>query len=256
MALRRSSVSRFLRGCCQPVRLGLRLCSFGRSRPVRNSRRAWRPVWSSTAVLLVLCTLPTLSPAPAGAAPSGVTVATGSITCRSLTGSVTFTPPVRQRVRQMDTSVFSLHASDCTTKGSNVARVSGGSLSITNRDVVVGCSGLLNSKLITATERWQPSSVAPSNLFSEEWTQRGNGGAKGLLYSNGPLEQVMVFPAPGNAFWATGSFAGRVSYSVAENLHGSIIAYTNRTFTQLRDECNSVAGLSGFDIVSGVETVP
>ncbi len=77
-----------------------------------------------------------------------------------------------------------------------------------------------------------------------------------MVYSSGPLQYVMVFPALGNALWATGSFAGRLSYPVAENLRGSIIAYTNTTAAQLREECNSAARLSGFDIVGGVETVP
>ena len=82
----------------------------------------------SAAILASFCTPLVLSAPPAAAAPTKLTVATGSITCRKLTGTITFTPPMHLRLSQMETSVISLHASACTPNNSNVAHVSGGNL--------------------------------------------------------------------------------------------------------------------------------
>ncbi len=54
----------------------------------------------------------------------------------------------------------------------------------------------------------------------------------------------------------TGSFGGKASTIEQENLHGSILVYTDRITGQLDAECKSPAGLSVLNIVSGVETLP
>jgi hypothetical protein len=83
------------------------------------------------AILTLSCVSLGLSAPPAAGASTKLTVATGSITCRKLTGTISFTPPMHSHVNQMETRVISLHASDCTTKKSNVAAVSSGNVTFT-----------------------------------------------------------------------------------------------------------------------------
>ena len=214
---------------------------------------------TSAAILAPFCAPLFLSAPPAGAAPSKLIVATGSITCRHLTGTITFTPPMHMHAGQMETTVISFHASACTTKGSNVPSVSGGSVTFTTHYFAVnGCGGLApGGGGLSGTERWQPSSIAPSTVVLHGYARRANGGAKGLVYANTPgLQQVVVAPAPGEAVSVTGSFAGKASYVVQENQQGSVLAYTDRVTGQLAAECRSSAGLSVLNIVSGVEALP
>jgi hypothetical protein len=67
---------------------------------------------------------------------------------------------------------------------------------------------------------------------------------------------VIVAPAAGKTVSVRGSFAGKASYVPQENLHGSILVYTDRVTGQLDAACKSPAGLSVLNIVSGVETLP
>jgi len=211
----------------------------------------------SAAILALFCAPLVLSAPPAAAAPTKLTVATGSITCRKLTGVVTFTPPVHVRLSQRETSAISLHASACTTNNSNVAHVSAGNLTFTTHGTVTGCSGLGQGRALSGIERWQPSSIAPSTVVAEGFARRANGGASGLVWSSTPgRQQVLVLPAASKAVSVTGSFGGKASTIEQENLHGSILVYTDRITGQLDAECKSPAGLSVLNIVSGVETLP
>lgn len=211
----------------------------------------------SAAILAWSCAPLVLSAPPSAAAATKLTVATGSITCRKVTGTVTFTPPVHLHLSQTGTSVISLHASGCATKNSDVAHVSAGNLTFTTHGTVKGCSGLGQVKALRGIEKWQPSSIAPSTVVTEGFARRANGGASRLVWSSTPgRQQVIVLPAAGKAVSVTGSFAGKASTIVQENLHGSILAYTDRVTGQLDAECKSPAGLSVLNIVSGVETLP
>ena len=208
------------------------------------------------AILASFCVPLVLSTRPAAAAPTKLTVATGSITCRKLTGTITFTPPMHSGVNAMETRAISLQVSACTTKNSNVAHVSGGNLTVTARSAVEGCSAE-ETEVLTGVERWQPSSIAPSTVTVEGFARRANAGAKGLVYSNTPgLQQLIVVPAAGKSVSVRGSFAGKTSYISQENLRGSILAYTDRITGQLHAECKALAGLSLLSFVSGVETLP
>ncbi|HYA44795.1 MAG TPA: hypothetical protein VED59_04250, partial [Acidimicrobiales bacterium] len=124
-------------------------------------------------------------------------------------------------------------------------------------EVNAGCSGLQQGRAMSGVERWQPSSIAPSTVVVEGFARRANGGAGGLVWSNTPgLQQVFVGPAGGKAVSVTGSFPGKASYAIQENLKGSIVAYTDRITGQFLAECKSPAGLAAVNIVSGVETLP
>jgi hypothetical protein len=93
-------------------------------------------------------------------------------------------------------------------------------------------------------------------VVSQDYTDRAYTGGKGLVYtSKTPGILVIVFPAPGNAFSVTGSFAGKVSYHPQENLQGSLVAYTNfLTGVKFLHQCK--AGISSVSVGHGVETLP
>ncbi|MGD0219944.1 MAG: hypothetical protein ABSC73_05725 [Acidimicrobiales bacterium] len=184
------------------------------------------------------------------------TVATGTITCTQVAGIIGLSPPVRSKVVQKDTLTISVDVGGCKTLHSNVAHVAGGKLTLTVSTVVHGCPvGGVGADL-TGTETWQPSSIAPSKVVSQDYTSRAYTGGKGLVYTSktsGIL--VIVFPAPGNSFSVTGSFAGKAHYHPQENLDGSLIAYTNIMTGAFRTkECKT--GISTVSIVHGVETLP
>jgi hypothetical protein len=157
----------------------------------------------------------------------------------------------------MVTRVISLHASACTINNSNVAHVSAGDVTFTTHNIINGCSAEQGLAL-SGVERWQPSSIAPSTVVAGGLARRASGGASsGLVWSSTPgRQQVLVLPAPGKAVSVTGSFAGKANAVGQENLHGSILAYTDRITGQLNAACKSLAGLSVLNIVSGVETLP
>lgn len=209
------------------------------------------------AIMTSLCAPLVLSAPPTAAAATKLTVATGSITCRKLTGGITITPPVRNGVDQVVEIVLSFHASACTTRSSNVALVNRGNMTLRARGPVHGCSVAEGQLLLSGTERWQPGTIAPSTVIAEGITRRANGGASGLVFSSTPgRQQVIVAPAAGKTMSVRGSFAGKASYVSQENLDGSILAYTDLVTGQLDAECKSPAGISVLNVVSGVETLP
>jgi hypothetical protein len=163
---------------------------------------------------------------------------------------------MHSHLNQMETRVVSLHASDCVTKKSNVADVSSGNVTFTAHYEANGCSGG-DGLALKGTEKWQPSSVAPSTLALSGFSRRANGGAKGLVYSSTPgRQQMIVVPAESKTASVRGSFAGKASYASQENLHGSIVASLDQVTGQPDAACKSLAGLSVVTIVSGVETLP
>ena len=184
------------------------------------------------------------------------TVATGTITCTQVTGIIGFSSPVKAHVVQKDTLTISVDVGGCKTQHSNVAHVAGGKLILTVTTVVHGCPAGGVGADLAGTETWQPSSIAPSQLVSQDYTDRAYTGGKGFVYtSKTPGILVIVFPAPGNSFSVTGSFAGKVSYHPQENLQGSLVAYTDfMTGIKFSHRCNT--GISAISIGHGVETLP
>ena len=188
------------------------------------------------------------------------TVATGTITCTRLSGTITFNPPVRLNLRQKDTITISVVAADCKTHDSNLKFVAGGALTVKSTTMVDGIpfEGGLPLK---GTETWKaPSAIAPSEVVLSGYSERANGGTQGLVFtSSKPQGRVIVLPAGGNSVSVAGSFAGKASYPNQENLHGSVVAYLNsmtgHTGCRLTKTCQSVT-VSRVSIVQGVETLP
>jgi hypothetical protein len=188
------------------------------------------------------------------------TVATGSITCTRLSGTMTFSPPVRLNLRQKDTITVTVVAGDCKTHDSNVNFVAGGTLTVKSTAMVDGIP-FGGGFPLTGAETWKaPSAIAPSEVVLSGYSERANGGTQGLVFtSSKPQGRVMVMPAGGNSVSVAGSFAGKASYPNQENLHGSVVAYLNsltgHTGCRLTKTCQSVT-VSRASIVRGVETLP
>jgi hypothetical protein len=195
----------------------------------------------ATALLASAGALVPLAPAGATKHPAKIVVATGSITCSSVSGSVTYHPaehhvgtvPVRIAI------VF--RTSHCITTGSNVKRVTGGSLS----EVVVkptnACASGIYSHTVHATGTW----TAPRmKLRSSTGTFSGFDFA---FAANGDVG--VAIPNVGGTAHITGSFAGHNHGATS-----SAVAYINLTAQQVRAACLSSRGLTSLKITGGRAT--
>ncbi|HXZ83818.1 MAG TPA: hypothetical protein VED84_08840 [Acidimicrobiales bacterium] len=226
--------------------------------PARRGRRAARASILSSAAIAVLC-VPGIVAGPALVpAKHDPTVATGSIICTQVAGIIGFSSPVHAKVVQMDTLTISVDVAGCKTEHSNVAHVAGGKLTLKVTTMVHGCPADGVGADLTGTETWLPSSIAPSRVISEDYSSRVYAGGKTLVYSSKNTSGllVIVFPAAGNSFSVTGSFAGKASYQPVENLHGSLEVYTNWLTGPMHSQACKTAGISAVNIERGVETLP
>jgi hypothetical protein len=172
------------------------------------------------------------------------TVATGEVTCKDLTGSVIFTPPLRRGGTEPSTQVLSIFANHCSTAGSNVPEVDFGTITFTLKRDNNSCSTLQEAVEGTMTETWEPSWISPSQLqFGSTWRQNGAG------YLG------MVLPAIVGGLFVTGSFADTLHGRATEG-RGGIEIYSHMTGSALIAACTSGAGLPGLCFLSGRETIP
>jgi hypothetical protein len=157
-------------------------------------------------------------------------VATGTISCK-LTGTATFSPPLQKGGASAETRTFSVQASDCTTSGSDVSYVAGGTITGTTHMATNKCVSGLTSVTggVTATITWSPSSIQPTvATFS--------GSAIG---TNGAGEAGFVLPNPGGTASVTGSFAGSDNGAAT-----TASLYTTMTESQILSTCDASSGLS------------
>lgn len=201
---------------------------------VRNAR----PV-----VLMLLISAVSLFPVSSASASRSATkgiVATGSVTCTHVTGSVSFTPAVRHVGSTSETQMITFHASRCITKNSNVKHVTSGTLVVTVHRPSNSCIGLLTTQLPKgSTGTWKPSTIHSTTAlfsgFSFVYSKSGDVG--------------FTVPNTGGTAKVTGSFPGK-----DHGKRSSATVYTNMTPTQFRDACLSSAGLSRQSITSGTAT--
>lgn len=166
-----------------------------------------------------------------------VVVATGGVTCTKVTGTVTFTPPVRHVGTTTETQTVTFRASGCRTTGSNVKHVTAGVLRVVVHRPSNSCIGLLSTVLPKSTGTWVPSSIhSTTAAFS------------GLTFVYSKTGDVgFTVPNSGGTARVSGSFAGR-----DHGKRSTATVYTNMTPTQFRDACISSAGLARQSIVSGI----
>ena len=195
------------------------------------------------AVLVTVMSVISITPV-AHASPSQLTkhkviVATGSVTCKKVTGSVTFQPAVRHVGTTPETQIVTFRASACSTKGSNVKHVTSGYLTVTVHRPSNSCIGLLSTELPKSTGTWRPSSIHSTTAsFS------------GLAFVYNKVgDEGFTVPNVGGTAKVTGSFAG-----TDHGKRSTATLYTNMTPAQFRSACLSSTGLSRQAIVSGVAT--
>jgi hypothetical protein len=184
---------------------------------------------------------------------SRTVVATGTIHCSGVSGSVTFAPPLTASGTKPEIITISAHLSHCSTHGSDVALVSGGVATSTLEDGSSACSGLLEfpsspgsvstpstSVPITVEATWAPRSVEASNVrFS------------GFVVSVSPAGDVgFAFPGVGHNAKVAGSFGGQDDGSVS-----TASAYTNEGAAQILQGCSQLSGVSSISIASGQVTL-
>ncbi len=152
-----------------------------------------------------------------------VVVATGGVTCNSITGALTFTPPLTTKGGSAESTAITLNATGCATSGSNVSKVTRGTASATITDTSNACTGLLNSRPITVNITWTPATIHPSVLtFSGYAGSTGSGGDLGF-----------TLPKSGDTAKVIGSFPG------ADHGAGSTsTAFSNQSGTH----CSMLAG--------------
>ena len=231
----------------------------GRSQPsglkplVRTARRADthfvrgslrnRPrgvVGTMIAVTMLIGTAALIPPASASPAKSHpkVVVATGSVTCSKISGSISFHPAEHHVGTAREKITFVFRASHCVTSGSNVKNVTSGYLSevVTRPDNA--CASGLYSQPLHATGTWTAKNLrlrATTGKFS---------GFDFVCASNGDVG--LVIPNKGGSAQITGSFAG--------SNHGATstaVSYMNLTATQVRAACLSSQGLSSLKFTGG-----
>jgi hypothetical protein len=200
-----------------------------------------RPAPRALAALAVVMLLAAACGSGGGSSSAtGPVVATGSVTCTGLTGSVSFTPPLTSSATTAGQTAVNATATGCTTKGSNVSTIQSAALNGTISTATSACTGLLTSKPLTLYVTWDPPSVARSMLrFSGYTVGSSSGGGGGL-----------VLPGSGNSAHVTGSFAG--SDHGAESTAN---AYSSQGATQLLAACASPGGLANILVTSGKLTL-
>ena len=188
---------------------------------------------------LAALVLISISPVADAAPKAKVVVATGSIRCARVTGSITYNPPVRHVGTQPETQVFRFRASACSTTNSNVKRVTGGNLTVTVHRTTNSCVDLLATHLSTSTGTWTPTSIhTTSATFS------------GYVFVHNAAGDIgFTVPNPGAVARVSGSFAGK-----DHGRSSTATTFVSMTAAQLASACLSPAGLSKQSIVSGYAT--
>jgi hypothetical protein len=178
--------------------------------------------------------------APATTTTTTVTTATGGVACTNLTGSLTFSPPLTTKGGSAESTAIALSATGCTTKGSNVANVTGATASATISSTTNSCTSLITSRPLAINITWAPATTHPSVLsFSGYGGTTGSSGGEGFK-----------LPGTGATAKVTGSFAG--------SDHGATstaTAVSGETATQLLAACGSSAGLTSIQVTSGTVTL-
>jgi len=132
------------------------------------------------------------STTPTSSAPK-VVVATGSVTCTTLTGTVSFAPPLTNSAKSPGTTSITVTSSGCTAVGSHVATVTGGTGTASISNAMDSCASLLTPQPLTFDVTWSPATIHKSVVTFSSYSV----GASGF-----------TLPASGGKATVTGSFAG------------------------------------------------
>ena len=193
---------------------------------------------AAAALLAVVVTVTPLAPAGATNHHVKTVVATGSVTCSKVSGSITYHPAEHHVSTEPVRIVFVFHASQCKTKNSNVKNVTGGSLSEVVVNPTNACASGISSHPVHATGTWTARNM---KIHSTTGTYSG---FDFVFAANGDVG--VVIPNTGGSARITGSFAG-----TNHGATSTVVGYINLTATQVRAQCLSPQGLSSVKITSG-----
>lgn len=171
---------------------------------------------------------------------AGGTIAAGSVTCSSVTGTVSFDPPLTSSGTSPETISLSLTSTGCTATGS-AAQVTGNTTTATIQAPTNDCTSLLNSQPAAVAVTWSPSSVHASVVSYSGYSivSAPTTGNVGLGLPNG-----------GGTASVTGSFPG-----ADKGAKSTLAIYFNVSSTQVLGICAATGGLSSLTAVSGTITL-
>jgi hypothetical protein len=220
-----------------------------------GGRQGWDTVTrvdTRTAVVLVLLVLVAGLTQGCASGPTSGVIATGTIRCNRVVGSVDFSPPLTASGHSAETIAVRANLSHCSELGSNVSSVSGGVTTLTVTVPTNSCSGLLqfpallgnvstpsSSRPITADTTWAPKSIRPSVMTFSGF----------VLTSDDNGDPGFAFPGSGHRAKIVGSFAGsdKGALSVAS-------VFTHEKANAILSRCSS-SGLTSIEIFSGQVTL-
>ena len=195
-----------------------------------------------TAAMIVVAGLVTMVGAESASA--ALKTATGTITCTTLKGSVTFTPPLKlvgTPSVTTETAKVTVTAKGCTTSGSNIPIVSKGVATakiITTGPGANAFTSLMTSKPITFKVLWYKGTAQiakPSTIMMSGYD---------IVLGTGGVARFSFPKASGGSSLVTGgSFAGLT--------HSSASAYTALTQAQLGAKAATSTGLPKVAIATG-----
>jgi len=194
-----------------------------------------------TTCLLLFIVVPLVATScSSGTGSSDIVVATGSVTCSNVTGSVSFSPPLTMSGGSAEHITIALTTNGCTTSGSNIPTLAKGSVATTISMATNACSSLLSPQPVTVTETWIPATIHQSVVSY-------SGYKIGLSPSGGG---GFTLPNSGGTAKVVGSFAG------SDHGSGSTAAlYSTESATELLTACGSDAGLASLPVTSGSVTL-
>jgi hypothetical protein len=167
--------------------------------------------------------------------PSTHYVATGSVSCGAVTGSLAFSPALSATGTAPQTTTIALKATGCSTSGSSASGVTGGTTTVTVHSPTSACSGVLTLRSLGLTIDWTPSAIRPSVVHFSEYS----------IVSSPSGSAGFAFPNPGGTATVVGSFTGsdRGAKSTASVFFSPSVA-------QVLAVCRS-SGLATLQVVAG-----
>ncbi|HUY22248.1 MAG TPA: hypothetical protein VMV22_07890 [Acidimicrobiales bacterium] len=221
-------------GVAVPVVLVVALSGCSSTSPTRAGTTSTTSASSSTTA----ATTSTTGVTPVTAA--GGTVATGSVTCTNVTGTITFTPPLTNSGTSAEATRISLAAAGCTTAGSTGIQVASGTATATITSPTNGCVSLLSSKPVVVAVAWSPSSIHASVASFGGYA----------IVTDAAQHTGFGLPNAKGTASVDGSFAG-----TDHGATSTAATYSSLTTTQLLTACGTTAGLAALTIASGTVTL-
>jgi hypothetical protein len=165
-------------------------------------------------------------------------VATGSVSCKTLTGVATFSPPLTSSGSAPETITISLKAGSCATTNSNSTGVTEGRATTTNSTPATSnCNSLFAPRPVEVTVEWTPSTIHSSTVHFTGFASMKNSTGTGSEF---------VFPDPGGKATGSGSFTGDDG-----GASSTVTAFSAAQPSQLLAACQNPAGLTSIAIGSG-----